>query len=82
MVLSQAFLQAARVADEGGFNVRTLLLFIGGAVLLAFFSSIGLIARMREHRVEERKRTDRSASGQVEGGTSDSGGPAQSDPNR
>lgn len=82
MVVSQAFMQAVQGSDDGGFNVRTLLLFIGGAVLLAFFSSLGLIARMRDHRSEERKRTDRSASGQVEGETSDSGGPAQSDPNR
>ncbi|MET3804624.1 cell division protein FtsW (lipid II flippase) [Nakamurella sp. UYEF19] len=47
-------------------NVGTLLLFVGGAILLAFFCSLGLIARIREHRIEERKElARRSAADQV-----------------
>lgn len=53
----EAVIAAAQTADDNGFNIGTLLLFVGGAVLLAFFCSIGLIARIREHRIEERKET-------------------------
>lgn len=43
-------------ADAGnGFSWKTLLTFVGGAILLAFFSSLGIIARIRERRNEQRK---------------------------
>ncbi|SDO47931.1 hypothetical protein SAMN04515671_1070 [Nakamurella panacisegetis] len=50
----------ARVAlaaadDGGGFSIGTLLMYIGGAILLAFFCSLGLIARIRDRRVEQRR---------------------------
>lgn len=49
---------AAHVADAansggGGFNLGTLLMFVGGALLLAFVSSIGIIARIRDNRLRE-----------------------------
>ncbi len=47
--------RATADTGTGGFDLRTLLLFVGGAVLLAFFSSLGLIARIREHRLEQRR---------------------------
>jgi hypothetical protein len=81
MALFQAVEQVVQSSADGALNVRTLLLFLGGAVLLAFFSSIGIIARMRENRIEERKRTGRSPSNQAEGRTSDSGG-EPGDPNK
>jgi hypothetical protein len=56
MVMSSGLLAAVQQTDSsGGFNVGTLLLFIGGAILLAFFCSIGVIARMRENRLEARR---------------------------
>lgn len=45
----------AQSSGDTGFSFGTLLLFVGGAVLLAFFCSIGLIARMREHKIDQRK---------------------------
>lgn len=56
MVMNSGLLAAVQQTDSsGGFNVGTLLLFIGGAILLAFFCSIGVIARMRENRLEARR---------------------------
>ena len=48
-----AVLAAADAA--GGFSWKTLLTFVGAAILLAFFSSIGIIARLRDRRIEDRK---------------------------
>ncbi len=45
----------AQTTQDSGFSVGTLLLFIGGAILLAFFCSIGIIARIRENRLAERR---------------------------
>jgi hypothetical protein len=55
IVMTSARLAAAVTSSDGGFNVGTLLMFVGGAVLLAFFCSIGVIARMRENRLEARR---------------------------
>ncbi len=53
---------AQQASSDGGFNVGTLLLFVGGALLLAFFCSIGVIARMRENRLEARRQAARVSS--------------------
>ena len=39
----------------GGFSWKTLLIFVGAAIMLAFFSSLGIIARMRDRRIEDRQ---------------------------
>lgn len=39
----------------GGFSWKTLLTFVGAAILLAFFSSLGIIARIRDRRIEARR---------------------------
>jgi amino acid transporter len=52
-VMTTAVLAAADAA--GGFSWKTLLTFVGAAILLAFFSSLGIIARLRDRRMEERK---------------------------
>ena len=44
-----------QTTGDTGFSLANLLLFVGGAILLAFFCSIGLIARMREHKIEQRR---------------------------
>ena len=55
-MMSVLLAAAAEATDAGGaVNIGTLLLFIGGAILLAFFCSIGVIARMRENRLERRR---------------------------
>ena len=61
--MTSAILATAVQATGGGgeVNIGTLLLFIGGAILLAFFCSIGVIARMRENRLEARRQEKRSA---------------------
>jgi hypothetical protein len=62
MTMTPAILAAAvQTTDGGGINIGTLLLFIGGAILLAFFCCIGVIARMRENRLEARRQEKRSA---------------------
>lgn len=53
---------AVQATDGGGFSVGTLLLFVGGAILLAFFCCIGVIARMRENRLEARRQAKLEAS--------------------
>lgn len=58
----------AQNSSDGGFSIGTLLLFVGGAILLAFFCSIGLIARIREHRIEERKEAAAKAARDRTGG--------------
>lgn len=58
MTMSSMIGQLARDASSDGFDVGTLLLYVGGAVLLAFFCSIGLIARIRENRISERRRAE------------------------
>jgi len=68
MIDSQFVQAVSQTAPDGGFNLGTLLMFVGGAILLAFFCSIGVIARLREHRLEERKlaeRASRSSGGPV-----------------
>ncbi len=52
---SAAVQPATQSAGDAGFSLGTLLMFVGGAVLLAFFCSIGLIARLRENKIQERK---------------------------
>lgn len=47
-------LAAAVAGDDGGFHIGTLLLYVGGAIMLAFFCSLGLIARLRDNRIQER----------------------------
>ena len=46
---------AVSSADDSGFSIGMLLMYIGGALLLAFFCSLGFIARIRENRLEERR---------------------------
>lgn len=58
MTMSSMIGQPARDASSDGFDVGTLLLYVGGAVLLAFFCSIGLIARIRGNRISERRRAE------------------------
>ena len=53
--MNHLMLLAAGTADAGGFSVGTLLMYVGGAILLAFFCSLGFIARIREHRLEQRR---------------------------
>jgi len=48
-------LATVQADTDTGFNFGTFLMFVGGAVLLAFFCSIGIIARMRENRLEARR---------------------------
>ncbi len=60
MAMTWVPVAAAQQAGDGGFNVGTLLLFVGGAIVLAFFSSIGVIARMRENRLEARRQARQS----------------------
>lgn len=57
----QAVLLAVAADTDSGFNLGTLLMFVGGAILLAFFCSLGLIARLREHRLEQRREAAKSA---------------------
>ena len=52
-MISTAVLAAADAT--GGFSWKTLLTFVGAAILLAFFSSIGILARLRERRIEDRR---------------------------
>jgi hypothetical protein len=59
--MTSTILATAAQAAGGGVDVGTLLLFIGGAILLAFFCSIGVIARMRENRLEARRQNERSS---------------------
>lgn len=56
MSTSVAMAQAVGTQPTGdaGFTWGTLLLFVGGAIMLAFFCSLGLIARLREHKIEQR----------------------------
>ncbi len=56
----------AHTTQDSGFSVGTLLLFVGGAILLAFFCSIGIIARIRENRLAERKETAAKAKSALE----------------
>ncbi len=53
MTTTTAVMAAADAA--GGFSWKTLLTFVGAAVLLAFFSSLGILARIRDRRIEQRK---------------------------
>ncbi|GAA2012733.1 hypothetical protein JL107_06130 [Nakamurella flavida] len=46
---------AAAPDGGGGFSWGTLLLFIGGAFLLAVVSGLGILARMRDRRHEQRR---------------------------
>ena len=50
-------LSAAPAAPDGdgGFSWGTLLLFVGGAFLLAVVSGLGILARMRDRRHEMRR---------------------------
>ena len=62
-MMSAILAAAVQATDEGGgISIGTLLLFVGGAILLAFFCSIGVIARMRENRLESRRQEKLSAS--------------------
>jgi len=56
-MITSELAQSAQVVQDGTFNIGTLLLFVGGAILLAFFCSIGVIARLRENRLTERRET-------------------------
>jgi len=49
-----SFALAAQAVDDSGFSLGTLALYVGGAALLAFFCSIGLIARIRENKLQQR----------------------------
>lgn len=51
--MTTAVLAAADAA--GGFSWQTLLTFVGAAILLAFFSSLGILARLRERRIQDRR---------------------------
>ena len=53
-MITSALARLAQAAPESGFGVGTLLLIIGGAIMLAFCCSIGVIARIRENRLAER----------------------------
>ena len=74
-VMSAAVLAAA---DADGFSWKTLLTFVGAAILLAFFSSLGIIARLRDRRIEERKEARLAQERQQHAGPDRSGpaGPA------
>lgn len=50
----------AAVDAGGGFSFKTLLIFVGAAILLAFFSSLGIIARIRDRRIEDRREAQRA----------------------
>lgn len=54
-MITSELARSAQIVQDGTFNVGTLLLFVGGAILLAFFCSIGVIARLRENRLSERR---------------------------
>ena len=54
-------LAVSQATADTGFSFGTLLLFIGGAIMLAFFCSLGLIARIREHKIEQRTETTSKA---------------------
>jgi hypothetical protein len=56
--MTTAVLAAADAA--GGFSWKTLLIFVGAAIMLAFFSSLGIIARMRDRRIEDRREAERA----------------------
>lgn len=56
--MNTALLAAADAA--GGFSWKTLLIFVGAAIMLAFFSSLGIIARIRDRRIEDRKEAQRA----------------------
>lgn len=45
---------------SGGFSWKTLLVFVGAAIMLAFFSSLGIIARIRDRRIEDRNEAQRA----------------------
>jgi hypothetical protein len=51
---------AAQPDDGGSVSIGTLLLYVLGALALALFSSLGILARMRDRAVE-RKREERAA---------------------
>ena len=57
-MITTAALAAADAA--GGFSWKTLLTFVGAAILLAFFSSLGIIARLRDRRLEDRRVAQRA----------------------
>ena len=70
-MMRQLISLAETASSTDGFNLGTLLMFVGGAVLLAFFCSLGLIARIRERRLELRRdRTRDHPSPSVEGSAS------------
>lgn len=56
-MITSELAQSAQIVQDGTFNIGTLLIFVGGAILLAFFCSIGVIARLRENRLTERRET-------------------------
>lgn len=56
--MTTTLLAAADAA--GGFSWKTLLIFVGAAIMLAFFSSLGIIARIRDRRIEDRKEAQRA----------------------
>ena len=68
---SNALRDAAAAASADGFHVGTLLMYVGGALLLAFFSSLGLIARMRERRLDQKRARDAAAVRPPDPGASD-----------
>ena len=70
-MMTTAMLAAADAAT--GFSWKTLLIFVGAAILLAFFSSIGIIARLRDRRVEERKEAELARLRQQRGETDQPG---------
>jgi hypothetical protein len=58
-MMTTAMLAAADAT--GGFSWKTLLIFVGAAIMLAFFSSLGIIARMRDRRIEDRREAQRAS---------------------
>jgi hypothetical protein len=85
-MITSELARSAQIVQGGTFNVGTLLLFVGGAILLAFFCSIGVIARLRENRLTERRETAakaKLASALVNGRPQGQGDrPAAGDPSR
>lgn len=56
-MITSELTRSAQIVQDGTLNIGILLLFVGVVILLAFFCSIGIIARPRENRLTERRET-------------------------